>query len=157
MSTTIEGRRDATGMRFAIAAGRFNELIVTSLVDGATRAVGAHGGDVAVVAWCPGAVELPLLAKKLADSGRFDAVIALGCVIRGGTPHFEYVAGMAANGLARVSADSGIPVSFGVLTTESIEQALERAGTKMGNKGADAAIAAIEMVDVLRRVATELS
>lgn len=152
MGTVYRGGRSAAGMKFGIAAGAFNELIVEKLVAGAIELVVASGGDrdAIDVAWCPGAVELPLVAKKLADSGRYDAVIGIGCVIRGGTPHFDYVSAQASNGLARVQLDAGMPVAFGVLTVDTIEQAIERAGTKMGNKGAEAAIAAIEMVNLLR-------
>lgn len=148
MGEVFEGRRSAPGKRFAVAAGRFNEFIVKALVDGAVSTLEGAGGSVDV-AWCPGAVELPLVAKVLAESGRYDAVVAIGCVIRGGTPHFETVASMAANGIARASLSTGVPISFGVLTVESIEQAIERAGTKMGNKGAEAAMAAIEMATLL--------
>jgi 6,7-dimethyl-8-ribityllumazine synthase len=138
------------GTRFAIAAARFNELIVERLIDGALDALRRHGvaeGDI-LLAKCPGAFELPLLCQRLAGSGKVDAVIALGCVIRGATPHFDYVAGHAAKGCGQVAMSSGIPVVFGVLTTDSIEQAIERAGTKAGNKGADAALGALEMVNL---------
>ena len=140
------------GARFAIAAARFNDLIVDRLVEGALDALRRHGvadSDV-VLAKCPGAFELPLLCQRLAASGKVEAVIALGCVIRGSTPHFDYVAGQAAKGCGQVAVDSGIPVVFGVLTTETIEQAIERAGTKAGNKGADAALSALEMVNLGR-------
>jgi 6,7-dimethyl-8-ribityllumazine synthase len=140
------------GARFAIAAARFNDLIVDRLVEGALDALRRHGvpdSDV-VVAKCPGAFELPLLCQRLAASGKVEAVIALGCVIRGSTPHFDYVAGQAAKGCGQVAMDSGIPVVFGVLTTDTIEQAIERAGTKAGNKGWDAAMGAIEMVSLGR-------
>jgi 6,7-dimethyl-8-ribityllumazine synthase len=135
--------------RIAIAASRFNRFIVEQLVEGARDALERRGVEPTLV-WVPGAFELPLLADRLAASGRFDAVIALGAVIRGGTPHFEYVAGACASGLARVALDRGVPVSFGVLTTDDVEQALERAGTGEGNKGFDAAVTALEMVDTLR-------
>jgi len=154
MGTVWRGGRVATGMRFGIAAGAFNELIVDRLVQGAIELIAASGGDrdAIDVAWCPGAVEVPLVAKRLAESGNYDAVLAIGCVIRGGTPHFDFVAGQASSGVAKIALDSGVPVSFGVLTVDTIEQALERAGTKMGNKGAEAAIAAIEMVGLLRQL-----
>jgi len=154
MGNTWKGSRSAAGMSFGIAAGAFNELIVEKLVSGAIELIKASGGDEDAidVAWCPGAVEIPLVAKRLAESGRYDAVIGIGCVIRGGTPHFDFVAGQASSGLARVQLDTGVPVSFGVLTVDTIEQAIERAGTKMGNKGGEAAIAAIEMVDLLRKL-----
>ncbi len=154
MGAVFEGKNAAPGKRFAVAAGRFNEFIVKALVDGAVRTLEGAGGAVDV-AWCPGAVELPLVAQKLAETGRYDAVVAIGCVIRGGTPHFDYVAGMAANGVARASQSTGVPISFGVLTVDSIEQAIERAGTKMGNKGAEAALAAIEMATLLPTLGAE--
>lgn len=143
------------GPRIAIAASRFNGFIVEQLVEGARDALARHGVEPSalVLVWVPGAFELPLAADRLAASGRFDAVIALGAVIRGGTPHFDYVAGACANGLARVALDRGVPVSFGVLTTDDVEQALERAGTGAGNKGFDAAVTALEMVDALRALA----
>jgi 6,7-dimethyl-8-ribityllumazine synthase len=135
--------------RIAIAASRFNRFIVEQLVEGARDALARRGVEPSLL-WVPGAFELPLAADRLAASGRFDAVIALGAVIRGGTPHFEYVAGACANGLARVALDRGVPVSFGVLTTDDVEQALARAGIGEGNKGFDAAVTALEMVDSLR-------
>jgi 6,7-dimethyl-8-ribityllumazine synthase len=143
------------GPRIAIAASRFNGFIVEQLVEGARDALARHGVEPSalVLVWVPGAFELPLAADRLAACGRFDAVIALGAVIRGGTPHFDYVAGACANGLARVALDRGVPVSFGVLTTDDVEQALERAGTGAGNKGFDAAVTALEMVDALRALA----
>jgi 6,7-dimethyl-8-ribityllumazine synthase len=135
--------------RIAIVASRFNGFIVEQLVEGARDALSRRGVEPSLL-WVPGAFELPLAADRLAASGRFDAVIALGAVIRGGTPHFEYVAGACANGLARVALDRGVPVSFGVLTTDDVEQALARAGTGEGNKGFDAAVTALEMVATLR-------
>ncbi len=142
----------------AIVASRFNHFIVEQLVKGAMDAVKRHGidEDRQTLVWVPGAFELPLMADQLASSGRYDAVVALGAVIRGGTPHFDYVAGECAGGLGRVALDRGIPVSFGVLTTDTIEQALERAGTGEGNKGFDAAMTAIEMVETMRKVADHL-
>lgn len=142
----------------AIIASRFNHFIVEQLVKGAMDAVKRHGidEDRQTLVWVPGAFELPLMADQLASSGRYDAVVALGAVIRGGTPHFDYVAGECAGGLGRVALDRGIPVSFGVLTTDTIEQALERAGTGEGNKGFDAAMTAIEMVETMRKVADYL-
>jgi 6,7-dimethyl-8-ribityllumazine synthase len=150
---TLEGSLSAPqGARFAVVAARFNELIVERLVEGALDALRRHGVPDAnvVLARAPGAFELPLLCQRLAASGKVDAVIALGCVIRGATPHFDYVAGEAAKGCGSVAMATGVPVAFGVLTTETIEQAVERAGTKAGNKGADAALAAIEMVSLGR-------
>lgn len=146
-------------MTIAVVAGRFNRFIVDQLVSGAKDALNRQGIEKSrqVLAWVPGAFELPLLAKQLASSGKFDAVIALGAVIRGGTPHFDFVAGECASGLNRVSLDHGIPVTFGVLTTDTIEQALERAGTGEGNKGFDAAMTAIEMVETMRSVDSHLA
>jgi 6,7-dimethyl-8-ribityllumazine synthase len=151
---TYEGRLDASGLRIAIAASRFNETITRALLDGALSGLRRHGLDDAgvTVAWVPGAFELPLAAKRLAASGEFDAVVCLGAVIRGATAHFEHVAGQAAGGVTRASLDTGVPVIFGVLTTDTIEQAIERSGTKAGNKGFDSALAAIEMADLLRQL-----
>lgn len=151
---TYEGRLDATGLRIALLASRFNETITKSLLDGALSALRRHGLDDTsiTVAWVPGAFELPLAAKRLAASGEFDAVVCLGAVIRGATAHFDYVAGQSASGCARAALDTGVPVVFGVLTTENIEQAIERSGAKAGNKGFDSAVAAIEMADLLRQL-----
>jgi 6,7-dimethyl-8-ribityllumazine synthase len=145
-------------LRIAVVASRFNHFIVDLLVSGARDALERKGISESnvVLAWVPGAFELPLLAERFASSKKYHAVIALGAVIRGGTPHFEYVAGECARGLMRVSLDHGIPVIFGVLTTDTVEQALERAGTGEGNKGFDAAMAAIEMVETLRAVESHL-
>jgi 6,7-dimethyl-8-ribityllumazine synthase len=153
---TFEGHLDGSGMRIAIAASRFNDFIVRRLLDGARDGLRRHGvGDSGVdVAWTPGAFELPMVAARLAGSGRYDAVITLGAVIRGATGHYDLVAGQTAAGIARVALDTGVPVVFGVLTTETIEQAVERAGTKAGNKGYEAAVAAIELVDLCRRLPT---
>jgi 6,7-dimethyl-8-ribityllumazine synthase len=150
---TLEGSLVAPGKaRFAIVASRFNSFIVEHLVTGALDALTRHGvaDDRITLVRVPGSWELPLTCTRLAKSGKFDAVIALGAVIRGGTPHFDYVASEAAKGVAMAAAASGIPVIFGVLTTDSIEQAIERAGTKLGNKGFDAAVSAIEMVSLSR-------
>lgn len=151
----IEGNIRATGKKFAIVVSRFNSFVVESLVDGALDALERHGEvndqDITLVR-VPGAYELPIAAKKLAEQNKFDAIIALGAVIRGGTPHFEFVAGECNKGLAQVSLEYGIPVSFGVITTDSIEQAIERSGTKAGNKGAEAAVGALEMVNVLANI-----
>jgi 6,7-dimethyl-8-ribityllumazine synthase len=138
------------GAKFAIIASRFNSFIVEPLVSGALDALARHGGDLANVTLVrvPGAWELPVAALKVAKAGNVDAVIALGCVIRGATPHFDYVAGEAAKGLAAVQIQTGVVVAFGVLTTDTIEQAIERAGTKAGNKGWDAAVSAVEMVSL---------
>jgi 6,7-dimethyl-8-ribityllumazine synthase len=155
MPTTIEGTLSATGLRFAIVASRFNGLIVEPLVSGALDAIVRSGGnadDVTIVR-CPGAWELPQVVRRVIVRGGVDAVIALGAVIRGSTPHFDYVAGEAARGISGAAATAAIPVSFGVLTTDTIEQALERAGTKAGNKGFDAALGAIEMATLFRALA----
>jgi 6,7-dimethyl-8-ribityllumazine synthase len=150
----IEGELVARDMRIGIVAARFNEFIVDSLVRGAVDAVVRHGGsekDITVVR-VPGAWEMPWAVKQMAASRRYDAIVALGAVIRGATPHFDYVAGECAKGIAQAGLAADVPVAFGVLTTDTIEQALERAGTKAGNKGADAAMSAIEMVSLLRRL-----
>jgi len=149
--TTFEGKLNGKGMRFALVVGRFNELISSRLYEGAMDCLRRHDvedGDIDV-AWVPGAFEMPLVAQRLAAGG-YDAVICLGAVIRGGTPHFEYVAAEAAKGIAKVTLDTGVPVVFGVLTTDTIEQAIERAGTKAGNKGWAAATSALEMANLLR-------
>jgi 6,7-dimethyl-8-ribityllumazine synthase len=153
MARSIEGQLTVPrGARFAIVASRFNHFIVDRLVDGAIDALVRHGAEDAniVVVRVPGAWETPHAVQRLARSGKVDAVIAVGCVIRGSTPHFDYVAGEAAKGCAQASMQTGVPVAFGVLTTENIEQAVERAGTKAGNKGWDAALSAIEMVSLDR-------
>jgi 6,7-dimethyl-8-ribityllumazine synthase len=158
MPRVLEGVLSDTGGRFAIAVSRFNSFITQRLLDGAIDALQRHGVDTegrVDVVWSPGSFELPLLVRTLATSGRYDAVIALGCVIRGGTPHFEYIAAEVAKGLAAVGLETGVPVSFGVLTTDNVEQAVDRAGTKMGNKGADAAACALEMVHLLRMIRQE--
>lgn len=150
----IEGDFRATSARFSIVVARFNSFVVESLLDGAIDALVRHGvaeKDIEVIR-VPGAFELPLAVKKVAENRKPDAIIALGAVIRGGTPHFDYVAGECTKGVASVSLDSGIPISFGVLTTDSIEQAIERSGTKAGNKGADAALGALEMVSLIRNL-----
>ena len=151
---TYEGHLDASGLRFGIVVSRFNETITKQLLDGALaglRRLGAADEDVHV-AWVPGAYEIPIVAKRLADSGACDAVLCLGAVIRGATAHFDLVAGQAAAGVARAAFESDVPVIFGILTTDTIEQAVERSGTKAGNKGYDAALAAVEMVDVFRQL-----
>jgi 6,7-dimethyl-8-ribityllumazine synthase len=152
--SVYEGNLIAKGLKFAIVISRFNEFIGAKLLDGAMDSLIRHGAsaDDVHVAWTPGAFEVPLIAKKLADTGRFDAVICLGAVIRGSTPHFDYVAGEVSKGIAKVSLDSGIPVIFGILTTDDIEQAIERAGTKSGNKGWQAAVSAIEMANLIKTI-----
>lgn len=154
MPEFLEGSLVARDASFAIVVSRFNTFITERLLDGALEVLRRHDADMdrVTVAWCPGSVEIPLVARKLADSGAYDAVICLGAVIRGATTHYDLVASAVANGTARVALDTGIPVIFGVLTTDTIEQAVERAGTKAGNKGGDAALSAIEMVNLLRQL-----
>lgn len=154
MTRIIEGDFSASTAKFTIVVSRFNGYIVEGLLSGAVDTLKRHGvneNNITVVR-VPGAFELPLVVKKVAQKGDVDAVIALGTVIRGGTPHFEYVAGECAGGLARVALDAELPVSFGVLTTDTIEQAIERSGTKAGNKGVDAAMSALEMVSLMRNL-----
>jgi 6,7-dimethyl-8-ribityllumazine synthase len=150
--TNYEGKLNGKGLKFALVVGRFNELISGRLYEGALDCLKRHDVDDADVdaAWVPGAFEMPLVARKLADSGRYDAVVCLGAVIRGGTPHFDYVAGEAAKGIAKIGLDTGVPCVFGVLTTDTIEQAVERAGTKAGNKGWSAASTALEMANLVK-------
>jgi len=154
MPKITEGKIVAKGMKFGIAASRFNDFICGRLIEGAIDALTRAGGDEKDIRIfkVPGAFELPLAAKKLAKTGQFDAVICLGAVIRGATPHFEYISAEVSKGIANVGLDTEIPIAFGVLTTDTIEQAIERAGTKAGNKGWDAAMTAIEMVDLLRKI-----
>jgi 6,7-dimethyl-8-ribityllumazine synthase len=151
MTQSYEGKLEAAGLRFAIVQARFNHFVADRLLEGAQDALARHGADLDSVGVykVPGSWELPLVARKLAQAGKYDAIIALGAVIRGATPHFEYVAGEAAKGLAQASLESGVPIAFGVITADSIEQAIERAGTKAGNKGFDAALAAIETANLL--------
>jgi 6,7-dimethyl-8-ribityllumazine synthase len=153
--TALEGDLDARDLRFAIVAARFNDSVVERLIDGAVRSLNGHGADPArlELVRVPGAYDLPLVARRIAESGRADAIIALGAVIRGETAHFEYVASACAQGLSRVSDETGVPVTFGVLTTETEEQAKARAGGAEGNRGADAAEAAIRLASLLRRLA----
>jgi 6,7-dimethyl-8-ribityllumazine synthase len=154
MVNIIEGQLVAKGMRFAIIASRFNEFISSKLMEGAIDALVRH--DVSkediTVCWVPGAFEMPVVAKKLAVTGAYDAIICVGAVIRGATSHFDYVANEVSKGIASVSLDTGVPISFGVLTTDNIEQAIERAGTKAGNKGFESAMAAIEMVSLFKEL-----
>ena len=151
----LSGELSAKGLRVAIVAGRFNGFIVERLVEAAIDTIVRLGGDRAAitVARCPGAFEIPGVARRLVDSGRFDAVVCLGCVIRGATAHFDYVAGECAKGISAIALQAKVPVSFGVLTTDTIEQSVERAGTKAGNKGADAAMAAVEMARLYGQIA----
>lgn len=150
---TVEGNLMAKDLKVGIVVGRFNEFISSKLLSGAIDAFVRHGGNEADIeaAWVPGAFEIPLVAQKMAESKKYDAVICLGAVIRGATPHFDYVANEVSKGIAKVSLDTGVPVIFGVLTTDTIEQAIERAGTKAGNKGYDAAVTAIEMANLLKQ------
>ena len=152
MPKIIEGKLDAKGLRFGLLVSRFNSFVSDRLVEGAIDALLRHGGekDNISVVRVPGAFEIPPTAKQMAVSGRYDAIVCLGAVIRGATPHFEYVSAEVSKGVASVSIDSGIPVTFGVLTTDTIEQAIERAGSKAGNKGFDAAVAAIEMANLYK-------
>lgn len=150
----VEGHMDASGHKYAFVVARFNHFIVDQLVNGAVDALVRHGcavGDITVYK-VPGGIEMPLAAQRIADMGQVDAIIALGAVIRGSTPHFDYVAGEASTGLAKIALASNMPIANGVLTCDTIEQAIERAGTKAGNKGAEAALAALEMVNLLRAV-----
>jgi len=152
MPKMIEGKLDAKGLRVGLLVSRFNSFVSERLVEGAIDALLRHGGeqdDVSVVR-VPGAFEIPPTARQMAESGRYDAIVCLGAVIRGATPHFEYVSAEVSKGVASVAIDSGIPVTFGVLTTDTIEQAIERAGSKAGNKGFDAAMAAIEMANLYK-------
>ncbi len=154
MVREISAKLDAGPHRFAIVVARFNEFITSRLLNGTKDALVRHGAveENLTQVWVPGSWEIPLAARKLAASGQYAAVICLGCVIRGQTPHFEYVAAEVAKGIAHVALDTGVPVTFGVITAESLEQAIDRAGTKAGNKGADAALAAIEMANLLPQI-----
>jgi 6,7-dimethyl-8-ribityllumazine synthase len=154
MTKVYEGKLLAEGLKFGIVVSRFNEFITGKLLAGAKDALARHGGNVenVEIAWVPGTFEIPVIAQKMAKSGKYDAVICLGAVIRGSTPHFEYIAAEVTKGIAQVGMSTGVPTIFGVITTDSIEQAIERAGTKVGNKGFDAAEAAIEMANLLRSI-----
>jgi len=154
----LEGQLTARGLKFAIVVSRFNSLVTQRLLDGALDALRRHEADenAITIAWTPGSFELPLVAQRLAKTGKFDAVICLGCIIRGDTPHFEYVASETAKGIAQVMLDTGVPVVFGVVTADNLEQALERAGAKAGNRGFDAAMTAMEMANLLRRIEAEV-
>ncbi len=155
MPNIIEGRLSATGMKFALVASRFNHFITDRLVEGCIDTLVRHGaadGDITLVR-VPGSFEIPPVTRRLAAAGRYDAVIALGAVIRGDTPHFDFIAAEVTKGIAQAGMDTGTPVIYGVITTDTLEQAIERAGVKAGNKGADAAMSAIEMADLQRRLA----
>jgi 6,7-dimethyl-8-ribityllumazine synthase len=155
MAKLFEGRISAEGFRFGVIVSRFNDFISSKLVEGALDALKRHGAKDEMISLIkvPGSFEIPVAAKKTADSGQFDAIICLGAVIRGATPHFDYVAAEVSKGIAAVALESGIPVTFGVLTTDSLEQAIERAGSKSGNKGWDAAMAAMEMANLFKELA----
>jgi len=154
MPKTLEGKISAEGYRFGLVVSRFNDFISSKLVEGGVDALKRHGAteEQLLLVKVPGAFEIPLAAKKLAESGKVDAVICLGAVIRGSTPHFDYVAAEVSKGIAVVALDTKVPVAFGVLTTDNLEQAIERAGTKSGNKGWDAAVAAMEMVNLFKQL-----
>lgn len=154
MGHTYEGHLVSEGLRYGIVIGRFNEFITAKLLGGALDALKRHGAkdEEVEVAWVPGAFEIPLAAQRMAQSGKYDAVITLGAVIRGSTPHFDYVCAEVSKGVAAINMKTGVPTIFGVLTTDSIEQAVERAGTKAGNKGWDAAVTAIEMANLLKQL-----
>ena len=154
MSKTFEGNLLGKGLKFGLVVSRFNEFFSKKLLEGAQDALLRHGvneSDIEI-AWTPGSFEIPLIAQKMAESKKYNAVICLGAVIRGGTPHFDYIASEVAKGIAKVSLDSGIPVIFGVITTDTLEQAIERSGTKDGNKGFDAAVSAIEMANLVKSI-----
>ena len=154
MANILEGNLTADGLKFGIVVARFNEFITSKLLGGALDTIRRHGGneDDVDVAWVPGAFEIPIAAKAMAESGKYDAVICLGAVIRGSTTHYDYVCNEVSKGVAQIGMSTGVPAAFGVITTENIEQAIERAGTKAGNKGNDAAMAAMEMANLLRNI-----
>ena len=154
MNKHFEGVLLGKGLKFGLVVSRFNEFITKKLLDGAQDALLRHGvnQEDIEIAWVPGSFEIPLIAKKLAQTKRYDAVICLGAVVRGGTPHFEYIAAEVSKGIAKVGLDTGLPVIYGVITADTLEQAIERAGTKMGNKGFDAAVTAIEMANLLKSI-----
>ena len=154
MAKVYQGSLIGTGLKIGIVISRFNEFITSKLLDGALDALDRHGvnDEDVEIAWVPGSFEIPMTANRMASSGKYDAVICLGAVIRGATPHFDYIAAEASKGIANVGLKTGLPVIFGVITTDTIEQAIERAGTKVGNKGADAAEAAIEMANLFRSI-----
>jgi len=152
LTKSYEGTLLGEGLRFGVVVSRFNEFITSRLLDGAQDGLVRHGvreADIEV-AWTPGSFEIPLVAKRMAQSGKYSAIVCLGAVIRGGTPHFEYIAAEVSKGIARVSLETGVPVIYGVITADTLEQAIERAGTKMGNAGFQAAVSAIEMANLLR-------
>ena len=150
----LEGNLTANGLRFGIVVSRWNDFITKALLEGALDAIRRHGGneEQVTVAWVPGSFEIPVAAKALAMSGKYDGIVALGCVIRGATSHYDHIAGAVTSGLNSVGLESGLPIAFGVITVESIEQAIERAGSKAGNKGAEAAVVVMEMANLLRQI-----
>ena len=152
--TVLEGNITATGLRIGIVVSRWNDFITKALLEGALDAIRRHGGDtdLVTVAWVPGSFEIPVAAKAMAKSGRFDGIVALGCVIRGATSHYDHIAGAVTSGINSVALETGLPVAFGVITVESIEQAIERAGSKAGNKGAEAALVVVEMANLLKQI-----
>jgi len=154
MSKHFEGVLLGKGLKFGLVVSRFNEFITKKLLEGAQDALLRHGANQEdiEIAWVPGSFEIPLIAKKLAQTKRYDAVICLGTVVRGGTPHFEYIASEVSKGIAKVSLDTGLPVIYGIITADTLEQAIERAGTKMGNRGFDAAVTAIEMANLVKGI-----
>lgn len=154
MAREIQGNLIGTGLRIAVVVSRYNRFISGQLVEGALDCLGRHGVDLddVDIAWTPGAFELPSVAKKMATSGRYDAVICLGAVMRGGTPHFDFVAGQASRGIANVALETGVPTINGVITTETLEQAIDRAGTRRGNRGAEAALSAIELANLFKQI-----
>lgn len=154
MAKTYEGMLLGAGLKFGIVVSRFNEFITSKLLEGARDALVRHGAqeDDIEVAWTPGSFEMPLIAKRMAESGRYSAVVCLGAVIRGGTPHFEYISAEVTKGIAQVGLETGMPVIYGVVTADTLEQAIERAGTKMGNAGFNAAVSAIEMANLIRAI-----
>jgi 6,7-dimethyl-8-ribityllumazine synthase len=156
MKKVYQGALLAQGLKFALVVSRFNEFISSRLLDGAQDALLRHGAkeEDIEMAWTPGSFEIPLVAQKLAESKKYDAIICLGAIIRGGTPHFDYVAAEASKGIAKVSLDTGVPVIFGIITADTLEQAIERAGVKEGNMGTKAAVGAIEMANLLKNLAT---
>ena len=151
---TFEGKLVGKGLKFGVVVSRFNEFLSTRLLEGALDTLKRHEADErnVAVAWVPGSFEIPLVAKKMAATGKYDALICLGAVVRGDTPHFDYVCAEASKGIAKVSQDEGIPVSFGIITADTVDQAIERAGTKSGNKGSQAAMSALEMANLLKEV-----
>jgi len=159
MAKTFEGHLDAGGLRFGVVVSRFNSFVTTRLLEGALDALVRHGAEREAVdiAWTPGSFEIPLIAAEMAGSGQYDAILCLGAVIRGDTPHFDYVAAESAKGIAQASLESRVPIVYGIVTTDDLEQAIERAGTRMGNKGAEAAVVGIEMANLLKALRQQVA